>query len=574
MTLIVAEKPSVGMVISKALGVSQRHDGYISSDRYIVTWCVGHLVKTAQPEDYNPVYKKWAVADLPIIPNEWLTVAKQNTKKQLGIIKKLMKSKEITNVVCATDAGREGELIFRLVYEFCDCKKPIKRLWISSLEQNSIRQGFANLKSGRDYDNLFQAALCRMRADWLVGMNATRLFTLINGNKELLNIGRVQTPTLALIAKRDNDIYRFVPVPYFNIHADFGSFTAICRVENDTDIICVNQNGYAQVVTSTNKREMPPALYDLTTLQRDANRLLGLSAQQTLDTAQKLYEKKMITYPRTDSRYITNDINIAPILKNVADIFDSRLGYFDWATYSPNKLVGVVSDHHAILPSCNNAKLDGDELNIFSLIAFRLMEAMSLPYVYSQTDVKVDLGGYIFSVSGKKTVSEGFKSITKRLLEHLGKQRKESDDDFSFPENGSIVTVKSIKKERKETQPPKHYTEDTLLEAMEHVRKLIDNAELKDAVKKGIGTPATRAAIIEKLTFSGYVKRDGKKLISTEKAAQLLSLIPDFLKSPELTAEWEYKLELVARGMLTAEFFMFDIADMVNDLVKSYKVSQ
>jgi len=567
MTLIIAEKPSVGMEISKALGVTQRHDGYISSDRYIITWCIGHLLETAQPENYNPAYKRWAVADLPIIPDNWLTVAKTNTKKQLGIIKKLMKSKDVTQVICATDAGREGELIFRLVYEHCGCKKPVMRLWISSLEQSSIKQGFANLKNDYDYDNLYHAALCRMRADWLVGMNTTRLFTLINGNKELLNIGRVQTPTLALIAKRDNDIKNFVPVPYFNVHADLGDFTAICRVDNDVDIIPVGQNGVAEVKVSENKREKPPALYDLTTLQRDANRLLGLSAQQTLDTAQKLYEKKLITYPRTDSRYITGDIDVVPLLKNVAAAFNVGLGYSN----SPDQLIGSVSDHHAILPTVNTARLEGDELNVYTLIAFRLMESVSLPYVYSQTDVKLDLRGYIFTASGKKTVTEGYRAKTNLLLERLGKHRKERDEDFVFPENGATVTVKGTKTEQKKTQPPKHYTEDTLLEAMEHVGKLIEDAALKDAVKKGIGTPATRAAIIEKLTFSGYVRRDGKSLISTAKATRLLDVIPEFLKSPELTAEWEHKLELVARGKLSTEVFMSGIINTVSELVEQYR---
>lgn len=561
MKLVIAEKPSVARELSKVLGATQKHEGYISSSTHYITWCVGHLLETAPPEEYNPAYKSWSVSTLPIIPTDWKFTAKPKTKKQLDVIKKLMKSKEVTEVICATDAGREGELIFRLVYDYCGSTKPVKRLWISSLEASSIKQGFASLKNGNEYNNLYQAALCRMKSDWLIGMNATRYYTITNSKRELLNIGRVQTPTLAIIAKRDSEIKDFVPTPYFNVHADFGEFTAICRLESNSEIIRVGQTGIAEVVKSTDKRESPPALYDLTTLQRDANRLLGLSAQRTLDIAQSLYENRLITYPRTDSRYITEDIDVQPLLQKAAAVFNVDMGM-----WNSEQLIGDVSDHHAILPTCNMAKLIGDEANVYMLIAFRLMEAVSVPHVYSQTDVKVDLGGYIFTASGKQSVIDGYLAKTDRLYELLGKRRKERDESFCFPENGATVTVKDVKAEQKKTQPPKHYTEDTLLDAMEHVGKLVEDKALKDAVKKGIGTPATRAGIIEKLIFGGYVQRDKKSLVSTDKAVRLLGAVPAFLKSPELTADWEYNLELVSRGQLDATVFMRGITDMIKDL--------
>lgn len=578
MQLVIAEKPSVAQSIAKILGATSRKDGYTEGNGYIVSWCVGHLVELAPADSYDERYAKWQYGDLPILPARWQFEISSSTKKQFAVLKKLMADSRVDTVICATDAGREGELIFRLVYEKANCKKPIKRLWISSLEDAAIQKGFANLKDGAEYDNLYQAALCRAKADWIVGINATRLFSVLYG--QTLNIGRVMSPTLAMICERDAAISVFKPEPFYTVQLTCNGFSLIGEKQKGkaqaAAILqtCDGQNVTIESVEQKEKTEKPPKLYDLTTLQREANKLLGFTAEQTLQYAQSLYEKKYITYPRTDSRFLTEDAeNGIPVLaKATAGFFMSE------ATELPINTAQVVDsskvcDHHAIIPTLSTKGLDLQSLPVgeretLLLLAIRLLVAVGDTHRYSETVITAKCGESVFTARGKTVIQEGFKAV-QRL--YKGEQEKE-DKDQALPSiaQGEVFTAKAEIKEGK-TSPPKPFTDDTLLSSMENANKAETDAE-----RKGIGTPATRAGILEKLIKSGLAERKGDKKVkyftATHKGTALITVLPEQVQSPLMTAEWEEKLKLVERGELTADAFLSEIVGMTTALVKTYEM--
>lgn len=569
-TLVIAEKPSVAQSISAALGVNGRKDGYIENDNYIVSWCFGHLAELSDAAAYNPDYARWTLKDLPIIPENYRFSLAPDKRKQFDILRTLLRQEDVSEVVNACDAGREGELIFRTVYHLAGCTKPIKRLWISSMEESAIREGFQNLRDGRDYDGLHQAALCRAKADWLVGINATRYFSLIYGKK--LNIGRVMSPTLALLVQREAEIAAFVPEPFYTVQLDCG-FQAVTermkdRASAEQIAAACTKEAVVHTLERREKSEKPPALYDLTTLQRDANRVLGYTAQQTLDYLQALYEKKLCTYPRTDSRYLTDDMEASvPVLFSVAA-----------AIAAPEEVSGVnakqvcnsakVSDHHAIVPTVSAGETDISgllplgEREILRLVALGFLRAVSEPYRYAETTVVLECGGNSFTAKGKTVLSPGWKVYEK------------AETDNALPElaEGQTLTVSAATVKSGKTTPSKHYTEDTLLSSME-------NAGAKDmpedAERKGIGTPATRAGILEKLVSSGFAERKKSRkiasLIPTATGTALITVLPESLQSPLLTAEWEQRLKQVERGELAPKDFMDGIEALLRELVKTYK---
>lgn len=578
MKLIIAEKPSVGFSIARALGVKETKDGYIQGGEYIITWCVGHLLSLADAGTYDEKFIKWNYADLPIIPNEWQFKLYGGKSKQFGVIKKLMNRKDVDSIVCATDAGREGELIFRFVYEFATSKKPFSRLWISSMEEAAIREGFANLKDGREYDNLYQSALCRAKADWLIGINATRLFSVLY--RKTLNIGRVQTPTLKMIVDRDNDISFFKKEKYYTVDLHCGDFTAASEkiqdesIANEIKAACHNRQAVCVSVTKERKTEKPPKLFDLTTLQREANRIYDFTAKQTLDYAQSLYEMKLITYPRTDSRYLTKDM--ADTVANVTEL-TAKVPPFDacrdlrpdtFSLFNNEK----VSDHHAIIPTvqigrADYATLPNGEANILRLIFCKLLCAVHEPHVYEITTADFECAGKRFAAKGKTIVSEGWKEI-ERLLKYLLKDSETTEEpvfSLEIAEGQSVDVSASVNEHC--TTPPKAYTEDTLLSAMEQAGKKETDS---DAEHKGLGTPATRAAILEKLVKIGFVDRKDRKLTATKDGCNLVCVLPDLLTSPELTADWENTLTKIAKGQTSPEEFMQKIESMAADLVKNY----
>jgi len=581
MKLVIAEKPSVAFSIAKALGISGKKDGYIEgggrspADNYIITWCVGHLVALAEPSSYDNRFAKWAYEDLPIIPEHFKYKTNGEKNKQFKVVKDLMHRKEVTEVINACDAGREGELIFRLVYNQAGCKKPIKRLWISSMEEIAIRDGFDNLKDGREYENLYNSALCRLWADWIVGINATRLFSLLY--KKTLNIGRVQTPTLALLADRNNKITFFQKEKYYTVSIDTGSVNAVSeRIDNlphaeEIKAACEHSQAVCISVKKEQKTEKPPKLFDLTTLQRTSNKVFGYTAQQTLDYAQALYEKKMLTYPRTDSRYLTDDMaeTATAVVHLSAKVppFDSVPDYFPDVSLLVNN--SKVTDHHAIIPTMEIEKADiktlpSGELNILKLVICRLMCAVAEPYVYELSAAAFRCGGNVFTVKGKLVVSLGYKAIERLLYKSA-----DSEDDEQIPDFYEGQTYAGIKAEiaEKFTSPPKQYTEDTLLSAMETA----GNKEITDeAERKGLGTPATRAGIIEKLVQTGFAERKGKNIIPTKNGMLLISVLPDTLISASLTAEWENQLTLITKGKASPKEFMHGINKMITELVKKY----
>ena len=526
-TLVIAEKPSVAQSISTALGVNGRKDGYIENDNHIVSWCFGHLAELSDAAAYNPDYARWTLKDLPIIPENYRFSLAPDKRKQFDILRTLLRQEDVSEVVNACDAGREGELIFRTVYHLAGCTKPIKRLWISSMEESAIREGFQNLRDGRDYDGLHQAALCRAKADWLVGINATRYFSLLYGKK--LNIGRVMSPTLALLVQREVEIAAFVPEPFYMVQLDCG-FPAVTermkdRASAEQIAAACTKEAVVHTLERREKSEKPPALYDLTTLQRDANRVLGYTAQQTLDYLQALYEKKLCTYPRTDSRYLTDDMEASvPALFSAAAVIAA-----------PEEVSGVnakqvcnsakVSDHHAIVPTVSAGKTDISglplgEREILRLVALGFLRAVSEPYRYAETTVVLECGGNSFTAKGKTVLSPGWKVYEK------------AETDNALPElaEGQTLTVSTATVKSGKTSPAKHYTEDTLLSSME-------NAGAKDmpedAERKGIGTPATRAGILEKLVSSGFAERKKSRkiasLIPTATGTALITVLPESL---------------------------------------------
>ena len=582
MKLVLAEKPSVAMSLSKVIGANQRGDGYMEGNGYLVSWCVGHLVELSQPEAYDEKYAKWKYDDLPILPEHWQYQVSASTKKQFGILKKLMQRKDVESLICATDAGREGELIFRLVYHQCGCKKPVERLWISSMEDSAIREGFQKLRPGTEYDALYEAALCRERADWIVGINATRLFSCLYG--QTLNVGRVMTPTLAMVVMRDAAIRAFKPEPFYSAELKFRDFQAggermkeKAEAEKLVAECCQAGSAIITKVEQKEKSEKPPALFDLTSLQREANRQLGFTAQQTLDYTQALYEKKLVTYPRTDSRYLTDDM--APLVPELVSVIQQSFQIQADVPAPVNAAQVInskkVTDHHAIIPTKTAASYDisslpSGEQAILTMLAVRLICAVGTPCLYAETVVEAECAGQKFRTKGKTATDIGWRR-------YAGKPSEEAEKNAGageLPELSEGMTLELAGVDLKEgkTSPPKRFTEDLLLSAMESA----SSDEFPAGVeRKGIGTPATRAAIIEKLVQKGFIERRGDKktkyLCSTDKGNALVTVVPEQIQSPSMTADWEEKLLKIEHGEYDSDAFMGEISSMVSGLVKTYE---
>lgn len=592
--LVLAEKPSVARDIAKVLNCNQNSNGCLIGTKYIVTWALGHLVTLADPEVYSNKYKNWNLEDLPMLPKKMELVVIKETSKQFGIVRGLMHRSDIDELVIATDSGREGELVARWIIEKAGFRKPIRRLWISSQTDKAIKEGFASLKPSRDYDNLFLSAQSRSEADWLVGLNVTRALTCKYNAQ--LSAGRVQTPTLSMIVDRENEIKKFIPKDYWSIKANFNGFsvqwqdkstgqTRIFNKEKCEALISkiTGQTGEIIEVRKDAKKELPPLAYDLTELQRDANRKYGYSAKQTLNIMQRLYEShKLVTYPRTDSRYITSDIvptllerlksiSVGPYTKHVQSIIKNKITV-------TKRLVdnSKVSDHHAIIPTeqyVNLSALNSEERNVYDLIVKRFISVLSPAFEYEQTTIKVDVKGESFYAKGRIVKTWGWKTV----YEGFGKMGEEDDDneenEQSLPEVklGQKEKISSIKLLNGKTKPPARYTEATLLSAMEHPGKFVENKQLKETLEStsGLGTPATRADIIEKLFNTFYIERRGKEIIPTSKGIQLIGLVPSDLKSPELTAKWEQQLSLISKGKINSQSFVADMRNYASKLVSA-----
>ena len=578
--LVICEKPSVAKSIASALGVTSRADGYFEGGGWLISWCIGHLVGLADAAAYDDRYKKWRYEDLPILPAPFRYVVSEEKAAQFHILRSLMERPDVTELVNACDAGREGELIFRLVYEAAGCSKPFSRLWISSMEDAAIREGFADLRPGADYDPLYQSALCRQKADWLIGINASRLFSVLY--HRTLNVGRVQTPTLAMLADRDSKIVLFRKEKYHHVRLTLEGAEAVSdRIVSPEDAqairdTCDGQRAVCVSLVREKKAEKPPKLYDLTTLQREANRVFGYTAKQTLDYAQLLYEKKLLTYLRTDSRYLPGDMaeTASVVLHLAARVppFDACPEFFpDVAALVNDK---EVSDHHALIPTLELEKADVPALpvgerNILLLVCCKLLCAAAEPFVYEAVTATFDCGGHTFTAKGKQVLSQGWRTIQEVFRSSL-KEKPEDEDAVgvlpALTEGQAFEPVAASVTEHF-TSPPKPYTEDTLLSAMENAGKE-DMPE--DAERKGLGTPATRAAIIEKLVSGGFVERKGKNLIPTKAGVNLVTVLPELLTSPKLTADWEQRLNEVAKGQASPEDFMDGIEAMAAELVRKY----
>ena len=569
--LVIAEKPSVAMSIASVLGVKSRKDGYLENEAYIVSWCVGHLAELVNADSYDERYAKWRKEDLPIIPASMKYRIPRDKYGQFEVLKKLMHREDVSEVVNACDAGREGELIFRNMYAMTGCKKPILRLWISSMEDAAIEQGFRELKDGKEYDNLFAAARCREWADWLVGINATRLFSVLY--HRTLNVGRVVSPTLALLVQREAEINAFQPEAFYTAELDFGDFTAVSeKQKNKSDaeaLLCCTGKSVVKSVRTKEKSEKAPALYDLTSLQRDANRILGYTAQQTMDYVQSLYEQKLCTYPRTDSRYLTDDMEDS--VRGIALCAANIAGADAPAVAVPGQVCdsSKVSDHHAIIPTLHAGEIDRSTLpvgerEVLKLIARQVLRAVCETHRYCETVVEIDCGGSTFTAKGKTITNNGWKAYG---------DKEQADKVLPELADGDELTVVSSDIKEGTTKPPAHFTEDSLLSAMEvaGAKEMPDDAE-----RKGLGTPATRAGIIEKLVSTGFVERKKAKknvtLIPVGTGISLITVLPEQLQSPLLTAEWEHKLKQIERGAYSADAFMSEIAFMVNALVKTCEV--
>ena len=582
MKLVIAEKPSVAMSLAAVLGATERKDGYLEGSGYLVSWCVGHLLELAQPEAYKEQYAKWRYEDLPILPENWKYEVPKDKKTQLALLCRLMKDKRVDSVVCATDAGREGELIFRLVYEYAGCKKPMERLWISSMEDAAIREGFDHLHPGSDYDKLYDAAVCRAGADWLIGINATRLFSVLYG--VTLNVGRVMSPTLALLVQRESDIESFISKPFYVPEITCGGFTASGEKMTERSeaekirMDCDHNSAFVRSVEKQVKTIQPPRLYDLTTLQRECNRIYGYTAQQTLDYVQSLYEKKLATYPRTDSQYLTKDMQAtaASLILWLRDNMTFGKGYAGEPDIDRVTDDSKVTDHHAIIPTVEIARTDLSELpsgerDVLTLLVVRLLCATTQVHRFEAVTAILDCQGYTFTAKGKTILQSGWKEVERihRMSIRQSETEHKENEAVALPvlkEGQTFETVSASLREGK-TSPPKHYTEDTLLSAMENAgaEDMPDDAE-----RKGLGTPATRAATLEKLVSAGFVERKKKQLIPTKKGRNLIAVLPDNIKSPILTAEWESMLKQVEHGELSATSFMDQIADMSRTLVKEH----
>ena len=593
MYLIITEKPSVGRAIAEALGANERHEGYLQGRNCIVSWCIGHLVELAMPESYDSAFARWKYADLPICPEKWQFMVSENTRAQFEVLKKLMHDERMTEVICATDAGREGELIFRLVYEKAGCRLPVRRLWISSMEENAIREGFRNLKDGKEYDLLYQAALCRAKADWLVGMNATRLYSLLYG--PTLHIGRVMSPTMAMIAGREATIQSFQSEPFFTVklrvpglEAQSERFKTREEAQHLKEI-CGRDTATVMKVDTRSRTEKPPLLYDLTTLQRDANKYLGFTAQQTLEYAQALYEKRLLTYPRTDSRFITHDM--LEQLPQMVDNLGKALPFVNGFSFTVHAETVIndakVTDHHAIIPTKSLpemnaviASLPTGERDLLHLVSTRLLCAVSDPCLYDETAVTLRCGNHDFIAKGKRIRQMGWRAIWHTFRGSILSRMAESETEASPVPDGiteglempfPIAEVCEGK-----TTPPARYSENTILHDME-TAGVKDMPE--DAERKGIGTPATRAAILEKLIDTGLIERKGDKkqkvLVPTQMGIALASVLPEELLSPKLTADWENRLKRIEHGQESPEQFLRDIESMLEKLVKNvHRVDQ
>ena len=582
--LVVSEKPSVGAAYAKVLGATNRQDGYWEGNGYLVSWCIGHLVELAPPNVYDAKYVKWSIADLPILPQKWQYLVSASTKKQFGILQKLMHRPDVDSIVNSCDAGREGELIFRLVYQQAGCKKPFSRLWLSSMEENVIREGFAHLKPSTEYDALYNAALCRERADWMVGINASRLFSCLYGQP--LAVGRVMTPVLAMTVVREAAIAAFVPEKFYTVAltlADGGTASSKRFAQKaDAELLLSNcrKEGRVKVqkMERKEKSESPPQLYDLTALQRDANRLLGFTAQQTLDYAQSLYEKRLITYPRTDSRFLTEDM-AASLPGLVTDVGKAFAAEKPFSIHVQQVINGSkVTDHHALLPTKSMAKADlaalpAGERNVLRLIAARLLCAVGEPHRYAETTLTTICAGEEFTAKGKVVLSEGWKAVERKVLVDILNRKQELTALPNVAENECGILNAELKEGQ--TSPPKHFTEDTLLHAMETASA---DSMPEGVERQGIGTPATRAAIIEKLVQKGFLERKGSKktkvLLPTDKGKALITVIPEEIQSPEMTADWETKLLQIERGEMEPSEFMTEINTMITELVKNTEMKK
>ena len=567
MKLVIAEKPSVAISIAKVIGAKNKKDGYYEGNGYKVSWCVGHLIQMANPDAYNEKYAKWNIEDLPIIPKDYKYEVAKSTKKQFNILKKLMNDKEVDTVINACDAGREGESIFRLVYNQVNCKKKMKRLWISSMEDSAIKEGFDNLTDGKDYDNLFESAQARAIADWLVGMNISRLYSCLY--QQNYSVGRVQTPTLAMIVKRDDEIANYQKEKYYTVELSMNGFTlSTDRIDDEVAaeqlISLVGDKIEITDVIQKEKITKPDLPFDLTTLQRECNKYFGYSAKQTLDYTQSLYEKKLITYPRTDSRCLTEDM----IVRTVNNI----LGKNDFDTERIKVVFNSkkVTDHHAIIPTISSVKEDVSELplseaKVYFLISDKFHASVGYPLIENTTKIVASFDGFEFTSSGKVIKDEGF---SKYLKEY--KSKKSEDAVLPDVSVGDVLSVENKEVKEKFTQPPKHFTEDTLLKSME----IAGNEALEKGVeveRKGLGTPATRAGIIENLIYKGFVERDKKNLIATHKGISLVTIVSDTFKSAETTAKWEMELADIAKGKSSKEKFLKDIESEIQEAILKYR---
>ena len=580
--LVIAEKPSVARSIAAVIGATQKQNGYMEGSGYLVSWCIGHLVSFADAGRYDERFKKWRYEDLPIIPEPWQYIIPDEKKQQFETIRELANRPDVESLVCATDAGREGELIFRFVYQMAGCQKPFSRLWISSMEDSAIREGFQNLKPGGDYDALYQSALCRSKADWLIGINATRLFSVLY--HRTLTVGRVQTPTLKMLADRDEAITHFQKEKYHIVHISAGGAEAVSSRVPDAagaDAIktaCAGAQAVCASVTREKKTEQPPKLYDLTTLQREANRLFGFTAKQTLDYAQALYEKRLLTYPRTDSRFLTDDMEqtAADTITGLLPLLPFTEGVELTPEIRPVLNSAKVSDHHAIIPTAEFIKqgfngLAESEKKLLSLIACKLLCAVAAPHVYEAVTASFTCAGNEFTAKGRTVLCGGWKEIDRRFRASL-KTDTDGDGaepDKELPELSEGQTFEDVAASVTEhfTTPPKAYTEDTLLSAMERAGA---GDTPDDAERKGLGTPATRAAILEKLVQMGFAERKGRQLIPTKDGQNLVSVLPDELTSPALTAEWESRLTQIAKGEADPDDFMRQIEAQARSLVSTY----
>ena len=581
--LVIAEKPSVAQTIAAALGIKGKQDGYIEGGGYLISWCVGHLVQLAEAAAYGEQYKKWSFESLPILPEEWQYAVDPDKGKQFKTLKELMHRADVSEVVNACDAGREGELIFRFVYEAAGCKKPMRRLWISSMEDGAIKAGFASLKDGRDYDALFASALCRAKADWLIGINATRLFSCLYNRT--LNVGRVQTPTLKMLADRDAAISTFKKEKYYHVRLNLsGAEAASGKLSDRSEAEALKKSCEASRAVCTSlvrekKTAAPPKLFDLTSLQREANRIYGYTAKQTLDLAQTLYEKKLLTYPRTDSSYLTDDMG--ETAATVISLLCGALPFMAGIDFSP-EIARVlnsqkVSDHHAIIPTMELAKADlaalpESERNILTLAGARLCMATAAPHLYEAVTAVFSCAGADFTARGKTVLTDGWKDLERRYratLKHKPDTDGEDSADAPLPElsEGQGFENPAAKVTEHDTTPPKPHNEASLLSAMERAGNEDTDP---DAERKGLGTPATRAAVIEKLVSSGFVERKGKQLIPTKDGNNLVCILPDNLTSPKLTAEWENNLTQIAKGEADPAAFMGGIEAMTRELVQTY----